>query len=417
MPAPRSYSALHLAQTACESLRLTAFAGTVAQGHHGPAERRLLQRGEQLRRRPARALQLRLRSGARIFPLANLRSRSLPLDRPASANPRAAQLWTPFATACDEFLSATMPQFAPFTQACAASCDQLCRVTGGNDGGPAEACTSARSCSSLGAVFGGTGVTKDVCGASTLSSNGCSTSTSWRHAALICASEGARLCTLEEARHGEAAGTGCGYDSERIWTADVDVCGRGAHMSAGGTPDVWDTLPPECSDDGTDHKVRCCADKVVGSVCEVPCTSTRSCEELGWPEVEGSQDHICGTVGRGCPHMNFVGAEAECASMGARLCTIEELGSGEAHGTGCGFDSERVWTSSVGSCGTAWGTTVSHLSAHGHPNEWSSPEGAPECTEDSTVLAVRCCADEVAGLLSCEPSSDSSAKPDVGSGH
>eukprot|EP01045_Picozoa_sp_COSAG04_P040630 COSAG04_NODE_11964_length_678_cov_0.435233_2_plen_169_part_01 len=163
-------------------------------------------------------------------------------------------------------------------------------------------------------------------------------------------------------------GDEAGASAERRPAQELVGVRRLVDMSAGGAASGWSSgMGPECSDDGTDHKVRCCADSEAGEVCEVPCTSTRSCEELGWPEVEGSQDHICGTVGRGCPHMNFVGAEAECASMGARLCTIEELGSGEAHGTGCGFDSERVWTSSVGSCGTAWGTTVSHLSAHGHP--------------------------------------------------
>ena len=169
-----------------------------------------------------------------------------------------------------------------------------------------------------------------MCGASELPSAGCVTSSSWRHAAAVCAAEGARLCTLAEVVAGEAAGTGCGWDNEVVWTATVDVCGQGSHMAAAGTPSMLGTNPPQCSDDGTDHKVRCCADADVGSVCEIPCTSGRSCAELGWAEPSGSLDHVCGSVGSECAHLDYAGAEALCVSQGARLCTVEEIGSGEA---------------------------------------------------------------------------------------
>ena len=41
-------------------------------------------------------------------------------------------------------------------------------------------------------------------------------------------------------------------------------------------------------------------------------------------------------------------AEAACAAVGARLCTLEELEASCGHDTGCGHDWDLIWSSSPG---------------------------------------------------------------------
>ena len=37
-----------------------------------------------------------------------------------------------------------------------------------------------------------------------------------------------------------------------------------------------------------------------------------------------------------------------CSSYGGRLCTIDEIQDKQAQGTGCGYDAQRIWSSSTG---------------------------------------------------------------------
>ena len=259
-------------------------------------------------------------------------------------------------------------------------------------------CTSPMTCEELADFHMGT--TEDVCGASQVPE--CGSSDNWRHAAAVCAAIGARLCTLSEIEAGEVAGTGCSFDSQRTWSKDIGDCPEGQHKSAAGNANSWTDVPPECSEDSADHKIRCCADAMVGTACEVPCTSSSSCEQLGWStSTDGveSADHICGAVAPGCPVFAFSEAEATCLELGSRLCTIEEVASNEVRGTGCGFDSVPIWSNTVGACGAG-----SHITAAGDPRNWD--EFGPTCTDDANVAAVRCCADEVADILACSEVTD-----------
>ena len=49
----------------------------------------------------------------------------------------------------------------------------------------------------------------------------------------------------------------------------------------------------------------------------------------------------------------FSQAQAICASVGARLCTPQELRDSCASGTGCGHDRDMIWTSDEGVAGAA----------------------------------------------------------------
>lgn len=79
------------------------------------------------------------------------------------------------------------------------------------------------------------------------------------------------------------------------------------------------------------HKVRCCADSFIGD---------------GWVKKEGCDVWGESEIGGQCKdaetHQSAAGL---CANAGARLCTKDEMTSDCTAGTGCGFDSGMIWTS------------------------------------------------------------------------
>lgn len=78
-------------------------------------------------------------------------------------------------------------------------------------------------------------------------------------------------------------------------------------------------------------------------------------------------------------------ADATCKSVGARLCTSQEIANDETRNTGCDFDFARVWSSS--SCAAGRVTTLAGASMY--------LDRVPmECTVTSGNAAIRCCADE-----------------------
>ena len=184
------------------------------------------------------------------------------------------------------------------------------------------------------------------------------------------------------------------------------------------------------------------------------CTSGVSCADLasahgGWTVDQGhdgginagaESQGVCGesdnglaggcTVSNGWAHANQI-----CTDVGARLCTVTELTSGETRGSGCGFDRQMAWSSNVANCPAG-----SHMAARGsanddvycenvaggydpcdtHCGEVGQSTGSgdrhacseenqagfgavgvgmlPRCDTDDTPNAVRCCADTVAGV-------------------
>jgi hypothetical protein len=129
--------------------------------------------------------------------------------------------------------------------------------------------------------------TELVCGNS-LMGDGCTTGP-WQEAYDTCAKVGARMCTLLEMQRGEAAGTGCGWNSHPVWSADQ--CPAAGHMViANGNEN---DQPGECrSDDDVSIgrksiAFRCCADSVIED--DVYCA-------LGAKSIANPPDTSCWTT-------------------------------------------------------------------------------------------------------------------------
>jgi len=113
------------------------------------------------------------------------------------------------------------------------------------------------------------------------------------------------------------------------------------------------------------------------------CETTR-CSSLGIDGTTFGAPNTCGaspecSVGAEI----FANAADRCSAAGMRLCSLAELTGDEARGTGCSFDSARIWSSTR--CGpdsywTTGGATTGGLSA--------------ECTaaSDAGSATTRCCA-------------------------
>ena len=72
----------------------------------------------------------------------------------------------------------------------------------------------------------------------------------------------------------------------------------------------------------------------------------RIANQLGWTGGEAfGSSRVCGASDAhpltGCAQVaNWTSAREACEAPGARLCSLDELSSDEARGTGCGFDDE-----------------------------------------------------------------------------
>jgi len=245
-------------------------------------------------------------------------------------------------------------------------------------------CGSGKSCAQLG--WGGSGGSSDVCGAT--DSIGCSDLKTYDEAVAYCEGAGGRLCSWIEVNAGEVAGTGCSYDEQRIWTSTS--CGEGSAFTQAGAPSSVGTHPKDCSLKTKKAYVRCCADNCQpNDCCSQPsdCAGNKSCNQLGWSTAGGSAI-VCGsseTGGLSCSGLKkHSDAVAHCEKVGARLCTIEELQANEAAGTGCGYDSQRVWTSSECSKTGYWSQAGTSSELGNMPRQ---------CTDGGGEAYVRCCAD------------------------
>ena len=118
--------------------------------------------------------------------------------------------------------------------------------------------------------------------------------------------------------------------------------------------------------------------------------SASTCEELSWLEGSsyGSQ-YICGESARGAMQcsgkLNAANAKLYCEGHGGRLCTMSELEADETRGSGCGYDSQKVWSSD--SCNNGAGfMTVSGA---------TTSNDLADCTDANleTHSVARCCAD------------------------
>ena len=106
--------------------------------------------------------------------------------------------------------------------------------------------------------------------------------------------------------------------TETSTTEDLYYVDDGCH-SEGSTPD---DITGFYQSETSEAYVRCCSDD--GTSCKTPSTC-RDDEYL----------------------VSYADAETECAGIGMRICTKDELLTDMCCGTGGGCDSEGVWTSTI----------------------------------------------------------------------
>jgi subtilisin-like proprotein convertase family protein len=218
-------------------------------------------------------------------------------------------------------------------------------------------------------------------------------------------------------------GTCTFYGSGTDPQAECDTCkvcnGSGACGAAeeGTDPksECSQELPSTCGQDGVCDGDGACRQWPGGTICsdqscsvdeltatkycdgDGNCVSSASnCDTLvpaGWdldqgsPFVCGETDYLVGCSGL----VTFAQAKDWCSSMGGRLCTWSELAADEAAGTGCAYDSARVWSTSECQEGHYWTGAGKYSNIGLYPKQ---------CTDGALALAnVRCCAD----VSSCCP--------------
>ena len=137
--------------------------------------------------------------------------------------------------------------------------------------------------------------------------------------------------------------------------------------------------------------------------------STSSCDDLTWTNTEifGSMV-VCGESDKGmaggCSGLvTWEQGHSFCQTVGARLCTLMEMLSDEARGTGCAYDNDLLWTST--SCGGG-----SYFQGCGRSGNCG---GNVQACADATVASVevRCCADVFSNAARPVPSP--TAAPDM----
>merc|ERR1711881_462859 len=116
--------------------------------------------------------------------------------------------------------------------------------------------------------------------------------------------------------------------------------------------------------------------------------SRRSCAQFGWssarPRQTWTQNSVCGATVNCANIISYSEAHSECESIGARLCSAEELGDDVTRGTGCNLDKRFVWTKSAcagGGIFAALGSTKLVAAA------------VCEDQSDGRAHGLRCCAD------------------------
>jgi len=188
---------------------------------------------------------------------------------------------------------------------------------------------------------------------------------------LVCAKQGARLCSKDELLSDCTRGSGCGHNGGLIWSIDTwEPCVTDAECEDGlecttntcggdGICQVNDVsncliatgcgaLDGNCSHRPQRkadpafhfHHVRCCSDSPLpGFVLNPTCSST-----VG--TVYGASE--VGPPGEECQELKtYDEAVAACDAVEARLCTADELLNDCTADTGCGFDNRISWTSTV----------------------------------------------------------------------
>lgn len=143
------------------------------------------------------------------------------------------------------------------------------------------------------------------------------------------------------------------------------ACGRGDDPSRPCNEDGYCATLTEM------HEVRCCSDTVI--------TGWRHRTDCPWTESNNFSP-----TATECIHgMTFGQADAFCTSVGARLCTADEVSRQCTRATGCGHDNDLIWTSNVGTWNPADAGLALAAEASGS-NTWDTPTTTTEAPEDGT---------------------------------
>lgn len=175
-------------------------------------------------------------------------------------------------------------------------------AVGGASASVAE-CSSFLNCTQLGNIYSGSWPSgsfndmygaEQVCGESDIdidigraTKSQCHNNVDFPTSLALCAAVGARLCTVDEMKHDETRGTGCGFDGQAIWTSTRGTCGAGSFVSIAGNSMNADDFPPKCTSIGTKLYARCCAELDTPPGQWASCATNKpaslvGCAELNW---------------------------------------------------------------------------------------------------------------------------------------
>lgn len=247
-----------------------------------------------------------------------------------------------------------------------------------------------------------------MCGNIAPVANGCA-ATTHSQAERMCTTIGARLCTVSDMLNEESSSTGCGHDVRRLWTDEP--CGENSFITMSDRVANAGIIPQQCTPaNASAVYVRCCADT------SPVFTSALSCAELGWAlqvvDSPGGSTAVCGEsefrltsdlkqdFGANTCFYERTHHDAAiiCRAAGARLCVAHELQAGEAGATGCGHDSNYVWSATQ--CTLANGNNGYYV-ALGRPDGITQPR----CQDPNNAVSIgtRCCADASPAALPLSP--------------
>lgn len=121
-------------------------------------------------------------------------------------------------------------------------------------------------------------------------------------------------------------------------------------------------------------------------------SGTLTCTQLGWTTIVdgvcGESDDRLGPSGASsaCNEASLADAISICNVAGARLCSVDEVGSGATATTGCGFDTAYTWTSTWCGLGPEGGKYYVEIGGGGSTSD-------RKCKNPKKSYPVRCCSD------------------------
>ena len=162
----------------------------------------------------------------------------------------------------------------------------------------------------------------------------------------LCWESGGRLCTREEVLQRCTVGTGCHQEGSLIWTSTL--AGNEHHPVQEGkwvVKGIGTEAKLELNIDGSlfqsaaKYPYRCCSNVALpGAWSNKPRMGTSS----------KTACQVYSTTPEDCPTTSYKSASDNCASLGGRLCTKEEIFMGCTLLTGCNFDHAFLWSDSTG---------------------------------------------------------------------